>query len=219
MGLKRILLYLLILSVLILLTIGIATARTHEFIIQPKREVTVDTPILTPPDSVSGNMTVKGGVVDFYVASPTGIVVLCYNQTDNSVFGFTVSESGNYTFHFVNTLSAENMTAVLNYEIKFVQQLETNTDVGASAGRVIVGNPQPISPPPDSPEELESIREETFREHLSFVETRKIVNTIRDIWTNMPLRPIIEAIGILGIILLPVPFFFGISSRLNVQKK
>jgi len=87
--------------------IGDVGARTHEFIIQPKEEVTLDTPTLTSTDKVIGNVSAQNGFVDFYVTTPTGGILFCYNKTADANFNFTASETGNYTFHFVNSLLAE----------------------------------------------------------------------------------------------------------------
>ncbi|MDH5266326.1 MAG: emp24/gp25L/p24 family protein [Candidatus Bathyarchaeota archaeon] len=68
---------------------------------------------------VSGNVSIVDGFVDFYVTSPSGIVLLCYNKTAFDKFSFTAVENGTYVIHLANRFSTNNITATLNYGVNF----------------------------------------------------------------------------------------------------
>lgn len=55
-------------------------ARGGEFIIEPLQEATENIE-LTVSDEVLGNLSVSNGFIDFYVTSPSGAILLCYNKT------------------------------------------------------------------------------------------------------------------------------------------
>jgi len=99
-----------------------ANARGGVFVIGPMREVT-ETVELTVSESTSadvcGNMSVINGFVDFYVTSPSGNIILCYNKTSFSCFNFSAFENGTYVLHLANTESEKDVTATLNYGVNF----------------------------------------------------------------------------------------------------
>jgi len=113
---------LLLLIFLISFSIPYASARGGVFVIDPMQEAT-ETVELTVSDNTSadvhGNVSVINGFVDFYVTSPSGIIILCYNKTSFSRFNFSATENGTYALHFANTESKNNVTATLNYGVTF----------------------------------------------------------------------------------------------------
>lgn len=209
MNTRRALSYLLVLSVLIFLFVGNVEARTHDFVVQPEQEVTLSSPTLTSPDRVIGNMSVQDGFVEFYITSPTGRIVFCHNQTADADFDFIAQETGNYTFHFINSLLTENATVVLNYRVDIVRTSKIGIDVGSSVGTAIVTTPVPPPPPPDDLPELENL----YEKYLNFREAEKIVKIIRDVSTYMPLGSTLGMIGISSLTLLGVSLLYRTVSR------
>ena len=115
---------------------GNASARGGVFVIEPMQEVTEIVELRVSDKSaanVSGNVSVIDGFIDFYVTSPSGIVLLCYNKTPSTCFNFAVLENGAYILHLANRWSANNVTATLNYgvnyEITVGVQMNMNSDV------------------------------------------------------------------------------------------
>lgn len=90
------------------------------FVIEPTKEMT-DSVELVISDGISvnvcGNLSVVDGFVDFYVASPSGVVLLCYNRTALDRFNFTATENGTYVLHLRNTSPTNNVTATLDYGV------------------------------------------------------------------------------------------------------
>jgi hypothetical protein len=102
--------------------VGTVNARGGVFVIEPTKEI-IDSVELAVSDNTSanvcGNLSVVDGFVDFYVTSPSGVVLLCYNRTALNSFNFTAVENGTYVLHLRNTLSASNVTATLNYGVNW----------------------------------------------------------------------------------------------------
>jgi hypothetical protein len=119
---KRILLSLLLVGFLAVSFMGKVDARGGVFIVEPMEEVT-DKIELTVSDNMSaevaGNILVIDGFIDFYVTSPSGIVLLCYNKTAFDTFKFAAKENGTYVMHLANTWSTNNVTATLNYGVNW----------------------------------------------------------------------------------------------------
>lgn len=211
-NLRRKTILLLAFLISIFLTIGSVRATFYEFNIQPKQEITVNTQSLSPPGNITGNVTVKNGLVDFYVSYPSGKTMFCHNQTKDCTFDLTISETGNYTFHFVNSFSAENVTVVLNYTINLKVSLQVNYDVGASVGTVTV-----VAPLPPPPRQLRPKLDDLYTRYGNFQKAKTIYQMINNAWIYMPLGPM-EIMWIIAIILLPILSYYRISTRQNVQK-
>lgn len=83
--------------------------------------------------NIKGNLSITDGLVDFYVTSPSGIVLLIYNKTGLTDFNITCLENGNYTFHIVNSWSTNNVTATLwygrNFEVTMQENIRTWHDI------------------------------------------------------------------------------------------
>ena len=98
------------------------SAREGVFVIGPMQETT-ETVELTVSENTSvdvcGNVSVINGFVDFYVTSPSGNIILCYNKTSFSCFNFSAIENGTYILHLANTESENDVTATLNYGVNF----------------------------------------------------------------------------------------------------
>jgi len=127
--------------------IGPVSARGGEFFIEPLREVT-ESVELTESDEVIGNVSVSNGFIDFYVTSPSGVVLLCWNQTAFDTFSFVAKEDGLFIIHLANTHQAENVEVTLNYNIHFKIVLQQNISVGFSLGTAsVVGSMIPPTTP------------------------------------------------------------------------
>jgi hypothetical protein len=100
--------------------VGTVNASGGVFVIEPAQEV-IDTIKLTVSKNVSvnvcGSVSVIDGFIDFYVTSPSGIVLFYRNGTASDSFNFTVVENGTYVFHLRNTFSANNVTTTLDYGV------------------------------------------------------------------------------------------------------
>jgi len=118
---KSIILIFLILSIADIF-IGTVDARGGVFVIEPTNEI-IDSVDLAVSNNTSanvcGNLSVIDGFVDFYVTSPSGVVLLCYNKTASNRFNFTAMENGTYLLHLRNTSPANDVTATLNYGVNW----------------------------------------------------------------------------------------------------
>jgi len=98
------------------------SARGGIFVIEPMQETT-ETVELTVSENTSadvcGNISIIEGFIDFYVTSPSGVIILCYNKTAFAHFDFSVKENGTYVLHLANAWSKNNVTATLNYGVNF----------------------------------------------------------------------------------------------------
>lgn len=129
---------------------GKVDARGGVFLIEPKQEV-IDSIELTVSDktsaNVSGNVSVAEGFIDFYVTSPSRIVLLCYNKTAFNRFNFAAEENGTYVMHLVNTWSTNNVTATLNYGVNWEITLQAKINVKFSTDvttKTVLVTPSPI---------------------------------------------------------------------------
>lgn len=115
--------------------IGSVNGRGSVFIIEHMQEITESIEFtvsdMTSAD-VSGNVSVASGSIDFYVTSPSGIVLLYYNKTAFSRFNFAVKENGTYVMHLVNTWSTNNVTTTLYYGVNWKITLQESVDVDSS---------------------------------------------------------------------------------------
>ena len=123
-----------------------AEARGDTLILKPAQEVE-ETIQLSLSDEVYGNISAIEGLVDFYVTSPSGIVLLWYNVTEFSRFNFTARENGLYTLHLVNALQTRNVTAVLNYCVHYKIVISENLSFsGATETMTTTIKTTPIPP-------------------------------------------------------------------------
>lgn len=108
-------------------SIPYANAIGGVFVIGPLQEAT-ETIELTVSDNTSadvcGNVSVINSFADFYVTSPSGNIILCYNKTSFSCFNFSAIENGTYVLHLANTESENDVTATLNYGVNFAIVLQ-----------------------------------------------------------------------------------------------
>jgi len=102
-------------------------ARGGVFVVEPMQEI-IQTLELTVSDRTSaeicGNFSAIDGFIDFYVVSPSGIVLLCHNKTAFDRFNFTALENGTYVMHLANKFSEKNVTATLNYGVNWEISLQ-----------------------------------------------------------------------------------------------
>ena len=126
------------------LLISAVSARGGEFLIEPSHEVTENV-ALTVSDEVFGNLSVSNGFIDFYVTSPSGVILLRYNKTAFNTFNFVAEENGNFTMHLVNVHQSENVNATLN----FMCELQTNVGFELSVEIASIISPPPMTTPID----------------------------------------------------------------------
>lgn len=129
--------------------ISTASARGGVFVIEPMQEVTEIVELTVSDKSsadVSGNVSVIDGLIDFYVTSPSGNVLLRYNKTAFTRFKFDAVESGAYILHLANTWSENNVTATLDYGVNYEITLDAQMNMLASVkgGKISI-----VPPPPD----------------------------------------------------------------------
>jgi hypothetical protein len=130
--------------------IGAAYARGGVFVIEPTKEI-IDSVELMVSDSTSanvcGSLSVVDGFVDFYVTSPSGVILLCYNRTALNRFNFTATENGTYVLHLRNTSPTNNVTATLNYGVNWQITLREETHLTwhvASVWQATIASPTPF---------------------------------------------------------------------------
>lgn len=128
------------------LCVASVQAREGTFVIEPTREVT-DSIELDISDSAVGNVSVGDGLIDFYVTSPSGLIILCYNDTAFKPFNFTAEEKGNYAMHLANSNQEGNVTVLLSYSLKLNVVVHSSITVGFSVGAAVVVA-SPVQTPP-----------------------------------------------------------------------
>jgi hypothetical protein len=112
---------LLLLLALVNLTMVIAKATAETFNV-PAGQTAVRTVDLNADDVVFGDISVVSGgeskQVGFTVLGPRGNVVLSAGMVVVNSFSFTAAEGGMHSFVFDNSLSIDDKTVSLNYEVK-----------------------------------------------------------------------------------------------------
>jgi hypothetical protein len=131
--------------------LGKVDARGGVFLIEPKQEV-IDSIELTVSDktsaNVAGSMSVANGSIDFYVTSPSGIVLFCYNNTDFEKFNFTALENGTFVMHLLNTQLTNNVTATLDYGVNWKITLQAAMTFHATSNTVVTTETALVEPSP-----------------------------------------------------------------------
>jgi hypothetical protein len=156
-------------------------ARGGAFVIEPMQVVTEGVE-LKAADKVSGNLSVSNGFIDFYITSPSGDVLIGDNKTVFDSFKFTAKENGNYTFHFINSLSEKTVTVILSYGITFTVSCEIGMNFGLSTGVArVVAPPLPLDSPDPS-------LDDPYAKYLNFLRAHEILKTVRNLWKYMPLQ-------------------------------
>jgi hypothetical protein len=90
----------------------------EEIAVEPKQEVFRSINLSASYD-VYGNFSAQNGDIDFFVADPSGRILLGCNSTTGSPFFFSASKDGNYTVHFVNSASTSETHVKLVYVVKY----------------------------------------------------------------------------------------------------
>lgn len=152
------------------------------FIIEPTQEV-IENVKLGVSDKVSGNLSVSNGFIDFYIKSPSGIVLLCYNKTSFNIFNITAEEDGNYSMHLVNTYQTENgnINVTLTYACDITIVLHGRVNVNHSVGTAtVIEVPPPIEyPDPEFDNDL-------YTKYLSFLRAHQILRIVRNVRKYVP---------------------------------
>jgi len=143
---KRKIIFITIAFVLASLYVASVQARGATFIVEPAREA-VDTAQLNISEGAVGNVSVENGFVDFYITSPSGLVILCYNKIAFESFNFTAEENGTYTMHLANNNQEASVSVLLYYVVKFNVVLKADINAGFSLGKATV-LPSPVLTPP-----------------------------------------------------------------------
>ena len=94
-----------------------------------------------------GNLSVVDGFVDFYVTSPSGVILICYNKTALNSFNFAAMENGTYVLHLRNISPTNNVTATLNYGVNWQVVLHGEINLTwhtASVWQATIASPTPF---------------------------------------------------------------------------
>jgi len=203
----RLQLILFVCAVLLLVLNGEScNARGGTFVIEPKQELITDVNLSVgngTSSTVVGHLSVTNASIDFWITSPSKVVLLNDSNITNTTFTFDAKENGNYTMHLRNTYLTQNVTVELNYGVNVEVRLTADIGInfGVSSGSIHVVGPPPPQPPDDPPH-----LDNPYGRYLNFLTASKIIRTIRENLQNTPIRGalatvtcIIVAIG-LGIV-------------------
>jgi hypothetical protein len=85
------------------------------FVIQPSKGVTQSVQVTDGCQSIAGNVSVVGGVIDFYITDPSGTTILQYENVSFKDFSVNTTQNGTYLIHLTNRWSIDNVSATLSY--------------------------------------------------------------------------------------------------------
>ena len=125
----------LLFAVLVLSFVCRAEATSNTFVVEPMKEETEAIPIelhSSLPTEVSGNVVAYGGVIDFYVESPSGSILQHYVRILSNRFTFNALENGTYLVHIINDWSSQNVTVTVNYGLNRVVTITLQTKTVSS---------------------------------------------------------------------------------------
>ena len=171
-----------------------ASARGGIFVVEPKREV-VEEVNLEVSSEVVGDMSVSDGFIDFWIASPSGIVLLCDHNIANRSFSFVAEENGNYTMHLSNTNLTQSVIVELKYSVNVRITVGANINFGASAGVATVVAPPP--PPPDINDRPNL--DNPYEKYLNLLKGSEILRTVRDCGTCLPIYNMALVMGCIAL--------------------
>jgi len=172
--------------------ISAVSGRGGVFVIESTQEV-IENVELGVSDKVSGNLSVSNGFVDFYIKSPSGIVLLCYNKTAFDIFNFTAEEDGNYSMHLANTHQTENVSVTLNYSVAVKVDLYAGVNVDYSVGTAtVISTPPPIEHPDPEIDDL-------HRKYLNFLKAHEILRILRGVRKYVPLQNSLLVLGCIAL--------------------
>ena len=106
-------------SLLLLLALIGTVQASSVFVIGPSEEVTENVACPKGCQSICGNVSAVGGIIDFYVTDPSENIVLHYENISVANFNVSTPQNGTYIIHVANRLSASNVTATLFYGVNF----------------------------------------------------------------------------------------------------
>jgi len=89
------------------------------FVIQPSEMVAENVQVTDGCQSIAGNVSVVGGVIDFYVTDPSETTILWYENVSFKDFSVNTIQKGTYLIHLANRGSIDNVTATLFYGKNF----------------------------------------------------------------------------------------------------
>jgi hypothetical protein len=172
-----------------------ASARGSIFVVKPK-QVVVEEVNLEVSSEVVGDLSVGNGIIDFWVASPSGVVLFCDQKIANKSFSFVAKENGSYTMHLSNTYLTQSVTVTLNYGINMNITVAANINVGASAGVARVVGPPPPLPSIDDPRpNLDNL----YERYLNLLKGSVLLRTVRDCGTYFPIHNMALVMGCIAL--------------------
>jgi hypothetical protein len=184
--------------IVLLLALGTqaASARGGIFVVEPKREVVEEINLSAGAgvsSEVVGDLSVTNGSIDFWITSPSGVVVLYDHKIANNSFGFVAKENGNYTMHMSNTYLTQNVTVTLNYGINMNIIAVANLNVGTSAS---VGVARVVAPPPPPPgvDDPRPNLDDLYERYLNLLEGSKILRILGEGLEYMPVSEMLLAV-------------------------
>jgi hypothetical protein len=95
-----------------------AAKATAETFTLPAGQTTVRTVDLKVDDEVAGRIAVVGGNLTFMVYGPVGNFIVPNATVVAQNFNFKAVEAGTYSFVFDNSLSTDDKTVSLNYDVQ-----------------------------------------------------------------------------------------------------
>lgn len=179
--------------------ISSVNARTETFRFETEQEITKSVS-LRSSESVCGNISVQGGVIDFFVTEPEGDIILYHGETTFTDFNFSAPKDGNYTMHFVSPLRSPNITLTVNYGINFLVTLQQNIGISLGVASVVSTSPPPF--PLGRPKKPNL--GDYIRIYVNIRESTKILNLIDGIWYCFPI----------GKVLIPTAFILFVVAVL-----
>lgn len=172
--------------------VGIVNARGGTFIIEPSEKAN-ERVKLGVRDAIRGNFSVSNGFIDFYIASPSGIVLLCYNKTAFNTFNLTAEEDGNHTMHLINAYQTENLNVTLNYAVHVVITLHAEVNMVHSVGTAtVISTPLPVEHPDPELDDL-------YRKYFNFLKAHEILRIVRSFRKYVPLQNSLLVLGCIAL--------------------
>lgn len=204
--------------IVLLLTLGTqaASARGGIFVVEPKREVVEEVNLSAGAgvsSEVVGDLSVTNGSIDFWITSPSGVILLYDKKIANSSFSFVAKENGNYTMHLSNSYLTQNVTVTLNYGINMNITAVVNINVGMSTGVATVVAPPPLWPDIEDPRpNLDNL----YERYLNFLKTPEILRILREGLEDMPIQEVLPAVSC-SILAVGLGIIAGRRKRLKRQ--
>ena len=186
-----------VIVLLLALGVQVVSARGGIFVVEPKREAVEEVNLGAGADvssEVVGDLSVTNGSIDFWITSPSGVVVLYDYKITNSSFSFVAKENGNYTMHMSNEYLMQNLTVTLNYGINMNITAVANINFGASASAGVIRIVAPPPPPPSVDDPRPNL-DNLYKRYLNLLKGSEILRILREGWEYMPISKMLLVVS------------------------